>query len=144
MSKKINLKRYKELLKWNPSSSFDETVFELWRYQGTIISQISYNRKDKYFSLINNYLSGIITPYDFRLKFLEMEREDSKEIHKINENFEALEMFTLADDLENFSDLMIEIWTLCSDYDEIFDDEVGRGMTEAQFYSKINQVFKQF
>lgn len=146
MTKKINLSRYKELFRLDPINKYsfsDEIFLEFLDYQASIECQICYNRKEKYFSLINKYLSGILTPYEFRSKFLKMERQDSERASTICEDFEALEIFTLADDLENFSDLKNQISTLCFEYGEIFDDGSGERMTEIEFYSLVNSRYFQ-
>lgn len=76
MTKHFNLVRYKELLQLEESGKYsllDETFLELFTYQASIGGQISYNQKENYFSLIEKYLSRVITPREFRLKFSEME-----------------------------------------------------------------------
>ncbi len=145
MVKKFNLTRYKELLKLDPISlsDADDIFLEFLGYEASIGSQICYNRKEEYFSLINKYLIGILTPYQFRSKFLKMESEHWEKVPAISENFEALEIFTLADDLENFSHLKIQIWTLCYEFAEILDDGRGKRMTEIEFYSLVNRNYFQ-
>ena len=53
-----------------------------------------------------------------------MENEDSAKSGTILKDFQELEVFTLAKDLEKFSDLYYEISTLCFDYNEISDGTV--------------------
>ena len=48
-----------------------------------------------------------------------MKKEDSAKATIILEDFQELEVFTLAKDLENFSDLIDQISTLCLEYGEI-------------------------
>ena len=144
MLKKFNTSRYKELRKVNPNSFSNEIFLEFLGYEGQIVSQTSYNRKEKYFSLIKNYLSGIITLYEFQSQFFKMQRQDSEQAGLILEDFQVLEEFILADNLENFSDLMVEIETLCSECYDIVDDESGKPMTERQFYSLVNTCYFQF
>jgi hypothetical protein len=106
MKKHFNLSRYKELLKLreNAKISFsDENFFELVSYRASIEKQVSYNREKCYCLVIDKYLSRVISLYEFRLKFLKMEKE----------------VFTFAEDLEKFSDFMGRISTLCFEYDEL-------------------------
>ena len=79
MGNKFNISRYKKLCKLNPRTVSDEIFFEIISYHAKIESYTSYNQKEKYFFLIKNYLDGVIAPYDFRLQFLEMERQDSEQ-----------------------------------------------------------------
>jgi len=46
-------------------------------FQASVAQQLCYTRKKDYFILIDEYLSRIIRPYEFRSKFLQMEKEDS-------------------------------------------------------------------
>jgi hypothetical protein len=121
MAKQFNLARYKELLELEKSNKITFLDLELLTYRATIESQIYYNRKENYFFLIEKYLRGEIAGHEFRSKFLEMEKQDGKTIYIIQQDFQKLEVFTLADDLEEFADLIEEISTLCLEYDEIWD-----------------------
>ena len=94
-------------------SLLDETFLELLTYQASIEGQISYNQKENYFLLIEKYLNRVITPREFRLKISEMENQDSRTADVILKDFQELEVFMLADDLKEFSDLESEISTLC-------------------------------
>ena len=121
IKKHFNLLRYKELLQLEESGKISFLDLELVTYKASISEQIHYNRKKDYFLLIHEYLSRVITPYKFRSKFLQMKREDSKKATIILEDFQELEVFTLAEDLEKFSDSMNQISTLCFEYDEVWD-----------------------
>ena len=78
-----------------------------------------YNRKKDYFILIDQYLSRIIPPYEFRSKFLQMQKDESAKATIILENFQELKVFTLAKDLEKFSDLISQVSTLWLGFDEV-------------------------
>ena len=69
-----------------------------------------------------------------------MEKEDSKKATIILEDFQELEVFTLANDLEKFSDLISQISTLCFEYDEVWDGTMER-MSESEFYYLVNNWF---
>ena len=116
--------------------------FELLSFKASVQQQICYNRKKDYFILIDEYLSRIIPPYEFRSKFLQMEKEDSEKSTRILENFQELEVFTLAKDLEKFSDLIGNISTLCFEYNEIWDGTMER-MLESEFYYLVNNHYLQ-
>lgn len=147
MTKKFDISRYKEVLELEPwekwEKDFTDDIFkEFLGYQASIESQVSYNRKEEYFWLIHSYLIGTLSPCQFRSKFLDMEEEDWEAASKISQDFEALENFFLADDLEIFSDLIIEISTLCVDCNLILD-ESGERMPEIEFYSLVNSRYLQ-
>ena len=71
-----------------------------------------------------------------------METQDGKTAYTIKRDFQKLEAFTLADDLEDFSDLTVQISTLCLEYDEIWDGTMER-MSESEFYSLVNKHYFQ-
>lgn len=143
MEDKINISRYKELRKVNSNSLTDETFFELIGYNAKIESHISYNQKEKYFSLIKNYLSGVIAPNEFRSEFFQMERQNCEQAEILSQDFEALEHIILTDNLEIFCDLKVKISMLCSEYGTILDDGSGGRMTESEFYAWINACYFQ-
>lgn len=111
-------------------------------YEASIPSQIGYNRKEKYFSLIEEYLKRKITRYEFSSKFQKIERKDGKIAYGILQDFQKLEGFKLADDLEKFSSLIVEISTLCLEYDEIWDGTM-KPISEGEFYSLVNKQYYQ-
>ena len=121
MEKYFNLSRYKELLKLQENGEISFLDLELLSFKASVGQQMCYNRKKDYFSfvLIDEYLGRIIPPYEFRSKFLQMEKEDSEESTIIIEDFQEFEVFTLAKDLEKFSDLIGQISTLCFEYGEV-------------------------
>ena len=143
MEKNFNISRYKKLCELKPSAFSDEIFFEFISYRAIIESYISYNQKEKYFFLIKNYLKHVITPYNFRSQFLKMERQDSEQAGLLSKDFQALEQIILTDSLEIFSDLKIQISTLCFDYGEILDDGSGERMIESEFYASINTCYFQ-
>ena len=143
MVRKFNISRYKELYKLNLNTVSDEIFFELLGYRAEIESYICYSQKEKYFSLIENYLTGLIVPYNFRSQFLEIERQDANQAGRLYEDFQVLEQIVFADNLQIFSNLKIKISTLCFEYGEILDDGSGERMTESQFYASINICYFQ-
>ena len=111
-------------------------------YKSSVAEQIYCNRQKDYFLLIHDYLSRVIPPYEFRSKFLQMKREDSKKATIILEDFQELEVFTLAKDPEKFSNLIDQISTLCFEYNEVWDGTMER-MSESEFYYLVNNCYLQ-
>ena len=142
MTNQFNVDRYKELLELEKNNQITFLDLELSTFKANIESQICYNNKENYFSLIEKYLKGTINGYQFRSEFQEMENQDVKIAYTIKGDFQKLEAFTLADDLEEFSNLIIEISTLCLEYDEIWDGMMVR-MSESEFYSLVNKYYFQ-
>ena len=60
MSNNFNLKDYLELLNKQDLTKTDQ--LQLLSYRALVERQISYNRKDEYFSLIKEYLAKKINP----------------------------------------------------------------------------------
>ena len=139
----FNLSRYRELLNLEESGKISSLDIELLTYQASIECQISYNQKENYFSLIEKYLSRVIGPREFRSKFSEMEKQDSRTTSLIWKDFQELEGFTLADDLKEFCDLTIGISTLCFEFPEVWNDTMVP-MSESEFYSLVNNCYLQF
>ena len=145
MKKKFNLSAYKKLLKLDDSGKIvflDKNSLELLNYQVSIERQINYDRKADYFLLIHEYLTGAITLYEFQSKLVEMDNEDSRKATIILENFQELESFYLAEDLDTFSDLVLEISDLCFDYYEVWDGTM-KPMSEAELYDLVNNCYLQ-
>jgi len=142
MEKHFNLSRYKELLQLEEKGWISFLDSELVTYKASVGKQIRYNRKKDYFIVIHEYLSQIITLYEFRSKFLQMGNDDSAKATIILENFQELEVFTLAKDLKKFSYLISEISTLCSEFYELWDGTM-EPMSESKFYSLVNNHYLQ-
>lgn len=142
MNNYFNTDRYKELLELEKSGKFSSFNIELISLAANVEKQVIYNRKKDYFMLIDHYLSQVISPHDFRVKFSKMVREDARNANVILEDFQKLEVFTLATDLEQFTNSMFEIETLCGDYYEMLDDTTEL-MPEDEFYNLVSQYYIQ-
>ena len=142
MANQFNLLRYKELLELEKNNKITGLNLELITYKVSIESQICYNRKENYFSLIETYLKRKLSDHEFRSKFLKMETQDLKTAYTIKQDFQKLEAFTLTDDLEYFSNLTIQISAFCLEYDEIWGGTMER-MSESEFYSLVNKHYFQ-
>ena len=142
MENLFNISRYKELLELQENGNITFLDVELLNYKASVANQLSYNRKKDYFILIDKYLNRIITLDEFRSKFLEMEKEDSNKSYIILKDFKKLKVFTLAEKLKKFSNLMYQISTLCSDYYEL-PYETTKPMSETEFYYLVNKHYVQ-
>ena len=71
-----------------------------------------------------------------------MKKEDSNKSTRIFEDLQELEVFTLSNDLENFSDLIVEIFILCREYGEVWDRTM-EPMSKSEFYDLVNNYYLQ-
>jgi len=71
-----------------------------------------------------------------------MEEEDSQKATTILKDFQQLEVFSLAEDLDEFSGLIRQISDLCFDFDELWDGIISQ-MSENKFYYLINNLYSQ-
>ena len=146
MCNNFNFKRYIELLEKQASlqntegseamTKTDER--ELLSYGALVERQISYNRKDEYFSLIREYLAKRIDPSTFRGKFLKMQKEDDDATQIIKKNFEQLSTFSI--DLEEgpFSFLIDRIYNISMLAFEFGPED---GISEDEFRDSIEAGF---
>ena len=133
---RFNLVRYKELLQLQQDGKIsipDENFRELLGFQIDVDAHVTYNRKEVYCLLVENYLNKRITPTYFRSKCLEMANEDSKISRQILQDFQELEGLSLSKNHKQFHEPMDEIAHLCRIYD---------GDTlESDFYSWVKSEF---
>ncbi len=143
MSNNFNLKHYLELLGKQDLTETDE--LQLLSYGALVERQISYNRKDEYFSLIRQYLAKKINPSTFRGKFLEMQKADDDTTQIIKEDFEQLSNLSIDLELEEgpFSlliDLIYDNSMLAVEFgpkDGISEDEFRVSIEKAFSSSKL-------
>ena len=81
-------------------------------------------------------------PDEFRLKFTQMEKEDSEKAALILNNPQELWVFNFAKDLDKFSDSIDKISTLCFEYGEFWDGTTEQ-MPESTFYFLVNDHYLQ-
>jgi hypothetical protein len=112
---------------------------ELLDYKANVEQQIIYNRKNDYFLLINNYLKQLITPSEFKIEILKMEKQDGRKAKKILQDSQQLSLFFFVESLKEFSNLMQQILDLC------FEDglKYGKGLSKDEFYDLVNNLYLQ-
>jgi len=149
MNNSFNVTRYSELIEKETAlankkkSLFYENrseYLELLNYQASVEQQITYNRKNDYFLLINKYLNQLITPSEFRIEFLKMEKQDGTKAKKILQDFQQLSFFSLVENLEEFSNLMGQISDLCLEVREL---GYGEGLSKDEFHHSVNNLYLQ-
>ena len=144
MANYFNLSRYKELLnlkKNNKISFLDEDFMELLIYKSNVAEQISYDRKEAYFLLISKFLDRSITISDFNSQIKELQEQDNRKSKIVLKNFEELQAFPLASDLNIFSNSIHYISEGCFDYYESFVDL--KPITKDELYDLVNKYYSQ-
>jgi hypothetical protein len=129
MANNFNLKNYSELLNKKDLSGTEQ--FELLSYRALVESQITYNRREDYFSLIDEYLSKKINPDEFRASFLKTYSQDTETLFIMEKDFEQLSDFSIDSEIyenpfSNLIDLIYNNSMLAIEegpYDGISDDE---------------------
>ena len=125
----FDVDRYNELLKKEKglSEQGNSLIFEnkdefveLLSYNARVTSQISYERKKEYYSLISQYVENMITLPMFQSEFLEMEKKDAEAAKRITNDFKQLASFSVDLKAVEFSSLIGEI----SDVSIIVDGSV--------------------
>jgi hypothetical protein len=137
----IKLLKKAESLKTEGKSLWNENreeYFELLSYGILLEGQISYNRKDDYLSLIEDYRRGTIDAVIFRLAFLKMSREDNQTLDILKKDLKRLSTFSIDSKSEGFSSLIGEILGICDALFD-FDSEDSSEITENQFRDSENQ-----
>ena len=135
MIKYFDLETYqklKRLEKINQISSEDKQ--KLIDYRIHISDQIKYSSKADYVSLLDEYLEQNIPGYEFRLKFLELEKQNSKKTQIILEDSKKLGNLILSDKSKKFGDSMCEIAMTCIEFDVSWSESRSDQMSEADFY----------
>ena len=152
MTIKFNTIRYIELLQKNQSlekknSSLREEekikYFELLSYKIILSSQIIYNNRHNYISLIEKYLINEINSFELKLKFLQMEREDSNIKDDLENNFEQLSNVLIASESSEFSELIEDIYSSCEVLKCFGEPEEDFGLNELEFRAIIEKTFLQ-
>ncbi len=144
--KKFDVQRYKELLTKNKSLNktnkdlfYEPDFIELFSCEASLETQIFYNRREKYFNLIREYLVETIDPSVFRTRFTRMVREDLKKAHQVLDDFEQLSNFLIDSGLDEFSSLFEEINEKCLNGLE-FEDNI---ISEDKLRDSIREIFFQ-
>jgi hypothetical protein len=118
----FDMDRYKELLEKKEclSQQSNSLIFEnkdefmeLLSYGAFVKNQISYERREEYYSLISQYMEKVVTLPVFESEFLEMEKEDGKAAERITNDFKQLAIFSVDLKAVKFSFLTGRISDVC-------------------------------
>lgn len=143
----FNIDRYKELLEKEKclNQQSNSLIFknkgeylELISYRARMENQISYERREDYYSLISQYIEKVVTPPVFESEFLEMEEEDSKAAKMITNDFKQLAIFSVDLKAVKFSSLIGEISDVCMIAREFGPEE---GISDQKFRKSVKKTY---
>ena len=151
MNNKFNIKRYRELLKKRKSAleekdafSFNDPYYlELLSCEATVYTELYFNHKSNYFSLIEEYLNTTIPTNIFVAEFLDMVKQDNEKAEKILQDFKQLSNFPIDVTLDKFSSLFERISDKCSYVLEFGHEDDGNGISEDEFRNSIEETYFQ-
>jgi hypothetical protein len=142
----FDIERYKELLEKEKclvqqSTSLifknrDEFI-ELLSYGADVMAQISYERKEKYYSLISEYIEKVVTPERFQSEPLKMGKEDSQAAGMIINDFKQLAIFSVDLKAVEFSSLIGEMSEVSMIAREFGPEE---GISDQKFRKSIEKT----
>ena len=143
MIKYFNLADYKELGRLRENNQIlPENDEKLSNYVVSVSNQVRYNRKIDYISLLNKYLEKKILPDEFRLKFLEVDKQDSEKTRIFLADSQKLENLVIFDESEKFGHFVCDISTLCIEFDILLSDYDR--MSESEFYFLVKNYSSEF
>lgn len=138
MSNNLNINNYIKLLKKQDLTETDQR--QLISYKASVERQLSYNRKEEYFSLIQDFLAKKINSSTFRAKFFKMQQQDDENIEVIENDFEQFSNFSIDFQLKesSFSLLIDLIYNHSMLAVELGPEE---GISEDEFKVSIENAF---
>ncbi len=111
---------------------------ELLTYQASVEIQMMYNQKNNCLLLLDKYIHHLISSFEFVSEFSKMEKNAASEADKILQDYEQLSVFSIAENLEEFSNITDQISELC------FESWELGGPSEDEFYSSMKDLYFQF
>ena len=149
MKHNLNLIRYKDLLKKEKNLNLEnksllienkDEFLEFLSYNSKLENSISYQNKEKYYSLISQYLDNLIPPHLFQWEFVKLEQKDAKAA-KILLN-DRKESQTLSIEL-----IAIKFGSLVGKISELSDiaNEFGpeEGISNENFRKSIKKIYSE-
>jgi len=136
------LEKDKRLSQENNSLIFEnkDEFIELLSYGARVKNQISYERKQDYYSLISQYIDKVVTAPIFQSEFLKMEKEDAKAAKIITDDFKQLASFSVDLKAVEFSSLIADISDVSMVACEFGPEE---GISDQKFRKSIEKTFLQ-
>ena len=149
MKHNLNLIRYKDLLKKEKKLNLENKsllienkneFLEFLSYNSKLQNSISYQNKEKYYSLISQYLDNLIPPPLFQWEFLELEQKDAEAAKILLNDIKESQTFSIELIAIKFGSLVGKISELSDIANEFGPEE---GISNENFLKSIKKIYSE-
>ena len=145
----LNFVRYKDLLKKEKNLNLEnksllienkDEFLEFLSYNSKLQNSISYQNKEKYYSLISQYLDNLIPPQLFQWKFVELEQKDAEAAKILLNDIKESQTFSIELIAIKFGSLVGKISELSDIANEFGPEE---GISNENFLKSIKKIYSE-
>jgi len=145
----LNLVRYKDLLKKEKNLNLEnksllienkDEFLEFLSYNSKLQNSISYQNKEKYYSLISQYLDNLIPPQLFQWEFVELEQKDAEAAKILLNDIKESQTFSIELIAIKFGSLVGKISELSDIANEFGPEE---GISNENFLKSIKKIYSE-
>jgi hypothetical protein len=145
----LNFVRYKDLLKKEKNLNLEnksllienkDEFLEFLSYNSKLQNSISYQNKEKYYSLISQYLDNLIPPQLFQWKFVELEQKDAEAAKILLNDIKESQTFSIELIAIKFGSLVDKISELSDIANEFGPEE---GISNENFLKSIKKIYSE-
>jgi hypothetical protein len=145
----LNLVRYKDLLKKEKNLNLEnksllienkDEFSEFFSYNSKLQDSISYQNKEKYYSLISQYLDNLISPQLFQWEFVELEQKDAEAAKILLNDIKESQTFSIELIAIKFGSLVDKISELSDIANEFGPEE---GISNENFLKSIKKIYSE-
>ena len=149
MKHNLNLIRYKDLLKKEKNLNLEnksllienkDEFLEFLSYNSKLENSISYQNKEKYYSLISQYLDNLIPPHLFQWEFVELEQKDAKAAKILLNDIKESQTFSIELIAIKFGSLVGKISKLSDIANEFGPEE---DISNENFRKSIKKIYSE-
>ena len=145
----LNLFRYKDLLKKEKNLNLENKsllienkgeFLKFLSYNSKLQNSISYQNKEKYYSLISQYLDNLIPPQLFQWEFVELEQKDAEVAKILLNDIKESQTFSIELIAIKFGSLVGKISELSDIANEFGPEE---GISNENFLKSIKKIYSE-
>lgn len=145
----LNFVRYKDLLKKEKNLNLEnksllienkDEFLEFLSYNSKLQNSISYQNKEKYYSLISQYLDNLIPPQLFQWEFVELEQKDAEAAKILLNDIKESQTFSIELIAIKFGSLVGKISELSDIANEFGPEE---GISNENFLKSIKKIYSE-
>ena len=149
MKHNLNLIRYKDLLKKEKKLNLENKsllienkneLLEFLSYNSKLQNSISYQNKEKYYSLISKYLDNLIPVELFQWKFVELEQKEAEAAKILLNDIKESQTFSIELIAIKFGSLVGKISELSDIANEFGPEE---GISNENFLKSIKKIYSE-